>query len=118
MATKKKGTRKKRAAKQAKRTTTTQPTMTDQLKEARKRYTVSKSANGTTSAHNADDVAILLAGNTPDSVCATVEHLSGLNKGELAKKHGHTQTGLMAMINCLPANREMGSRFGIESPLL
>ena len=97
MATKKKGTSKKRAAKKVKRTATDKPTMTDQLKEARKRYTVSKSAKGTTSAHNGDDVATLLAGNTPDNVCATAEQLSGLKKGELVKKYGHLNPGQVRM---------------------
>ena len=95
MSTKKKASKAKRTRKPA--TKKEAPTMTEQLKESRQRYTVSKSANGTTSAHNGDDVATLLAGNTPDNVCATAEQLAGLNKGELAKKYGHLNPGQVRM---------------------
>ena len=110
MATRKKATRKKTAAK-VKRTdnakpaatktaadkTKEKPSMSDQLCEARKRYTASKSANGTTSAHNGDDVATLLAGNTPEAVCAVAEQLAGMETGELATKYGHLNPGQMRM---------------------
>ena len=79
MATRKKRSKTKRTNKKVKQTK--KPSMTDQLKEARKRYTVSKSAKGTTSAHNGDDVATLLAGNTPEVVCSTAEKLAGLKAG-------------------------------------
>jgi hypothetical protein len=95
MATKKKTAKAKRTRKPAAKKEA--PSMTEQLKEARKHYTVSKSANGTTSAHNGDDVATLLAGNTPDSVCATAEQLAGLKTGELAKKYGHLNPGQVRM---------------------
>ena len=95
MATKKKTAKAKRTKKPTAKKEAL--TMTDQLKEARKRYTASKSANGTTSAHNGDDVATLLAGNTPDSVCATAEQLAGLKKGELVKKYGHLNPGQVRM---------------------
>lgn len=102
MATKKKSARKKRATKAkptaaVERTKTETPSMTDQLKEARKRYTASKSANGSTSAHNGDDVAALLAGNTPESVCAVAEQLAEMNVGELSKKYGHLNPGQVRM---------------------
>ena len=97
MATRKKRSKTKRASKKVKRTKTDKPSMTDQLKEARKRYTVSKSAKGTTSAHNGDDVATLLAGNTPEVVCSTAEKLAGLKSGELVTKYGHLNPGQMRM---------------------
>ena len=86
----------KRAAK-TKEAATDKPTMTEQLKEARKKYTASKSANGSTSAHNGDDVATLLAGSSPEVVCATAEKLAKMNKGELAKKYGHLNPGQVRM---------------------
>jgi len=95
MATRKKRSKTKRTNKKVKQTK--KPSMTDQLKEARKRYTVSKSAKGTTSAHNGDDVATLLAGNTPEVVCSTAEKLAGLKAGELVKKYGHLNPGQMRM---------------------
>lgn len=95
MATRKKRSKTKRTNKKVKQTK--KPSMTDQLKEARKRYTVSKSAKGTTSAHNGDDVATLLAGNSPEIVCSTAEKLAGLKAGELVKKYGHLNPGQMRM---------------------
>ncbi len=88
MATRKKRSKVKRAHK-TKKTETAKPNMTEQLKEARKRYTVSKSAKGTTSAHNGDDLATLLAGCSPEDVCATAETLAELKSGELSTKYGH-----------------------------
>jgi hypothetical protein len=67
MATRKTRSKTKRAAK-VKNTNTAKPTMTEQLREAQKRYTVSKSAKDSTSAHNGDDVATLVAGNSPEIV--------------------------------------------------
>ena len=96
MATRKKRTKVKRTRK-TKNTKTAKPTMTEQLKEARTRYTASKSAKGTTSAHNGDDVATLLAGSSPEVVCSTAEKLSGLKAGELAKKYGHLNPGQVRM---------------------
>ena len=83
MATRKKHTKVKRASKNVKRTKTDKPSMTDQLKVARKRYTVSKSSKGSTSAHNGDDVATLLAGSSPEDVCSTAEKLAELAPGDL-----------------------------------
>ena len=100
MATKKKTSKKTQRKQAVKRTPPAKkdkPTMTEQLSEARKHYTASKSANGTTSAHNGDDVAVLLAGNTPETVCATAEQLAGLKQGELAKKYGHLNPGQVRM---------------------
>ncbi len=71
--------------------------MTEQLKEARKRYTVSKFLKGTTSAHNDDDVATLLAGNTPENVCSTAEKLAGIKARELGKKYGHLNPSQVRM---------------------
>jgi hypothetical protein len=71
--------------------------MTDQLKAARKRYTSSKSAKGTASAHNGDDIATLLAGSSPEDVCTTAERLAGLEAGELATKYGHLNPGQVRM---------------------
>jgi len=81
MITRKKRTKAKRTNKKLKQTKTDKPSMTDQLNEARKRYTVSKSSKGSTSAHNGDDVATLLAGNSPEIVCSTAEKLAGLKSG-------------------------------------
>jgi len=106
MATRKKRTKAKRTttrktksktAKTVKRTKTDKPTMTDQLREARKRYTVSKSSKGTASAHNGDDVATLLAGSSPEDVCAVAEKLAGFAAGELATKYGHLNPGQVRM---------------------
>ena len=97
MATRKKRSKTKRTNKKVKQTKAEKPSMTDQLKEARKRYTVSKSAKGSTSAHNGDDVATLLAGNSPEVVCSTAEKLSGLKAGELVKKYGHLNPGQVRM---------------------
>ena len=94
MATRKKRTKAKRA-KKAKQTV--KQSMTDQLKEARKRYTTSKSSKGTTSAHNGDDLATLLAGCSPEDVCATAEKLAKLKAGELSKKYGHLNPGQVRM---------------------
>ena len=88
-------TRKKKV--KAKRTQAEKPSMTEQLKEARKHYTASKSSNGSTSAHNGDDVATLLAGNSPQIVCSTAEKLAGLKSGELVKKYGHLNPGQVRM---------------------
>jgi len=77
MATRKKRSKTKRASKKVKQTKTDKPSMTEQLKEARKRYTVSKSAKGTTSAHNGDDVATLLAGNTPEGTVKLTHSATG-----------------------------------------
>ena len=108
MATKKKATNVKRtrrprkkaqpkkAAKPAK-AADDKPTMSEQLKEARKGYTASKSATGSTSAHNGDDVATLLAGSAPDVVCSTAEKLAKMKPGELAKKYGHLNPGQVRM---------------------
>ena len=96
MATRKKRSKAKRTPK-TKKTESTKPTMTDQLKEARKRYTTSKSAKGTTSAHNGDDLATLLAGCSPEDVCATAEMLGELKSGELSKKYGHLNPGQVRM---------------------
>ena len=96
MATRKKHSKVKRTPK-TKKTETAKPTMTEQLKEARKRYTVSKSAKGTTSAHNGDDLATLLAGCSPEDVCATAEMLGELKSGELSKKYGHLNPGQVRM---------------------
>ena len=71
--------------------------MSAQLGEARKRYTASKSSSGTTSAHNGDDVATLLAGNTPEAVCAVAEQLAGMKVGELVKSYGHLNPGQVRM---------------------
>ncbi len=92
MATRKKRSKAKRAPK-AKKTEMAKPNMAEQLKEARKRYTVSKSAKGTTSAHNGDDVATLLAGCSPEDVCSTAEKLAGMKPGELAAKYSHLNPG-------------------------
>ena len=97
MATRKKKTTAKRTDKKVKRTQTDKPSMTDQLREARKRYTASKSSKGSTSAHNGDDLATLLAGCSPGDVCATAEKLADLKAGELAKKYGHLNPGQMRM---------------------
>jgi len=97
MATRKKRTKVKRASKNAKRTKADKPSMTDQLKEARKRYTVSKSSKGSTSAHNGDDVATLVAGSSPEDVCSTAEKLAGLKFGELSTKYGHLNPGQVRM---------------------
>ena len=97
MATRKKRTKSKRTDKKVKRTTTEKPAMTDQLREARKRYTISKSAKGTASAHNGDDVATLLAGSSPEIVCSIAEQLAGLTAGELAAKYGHLNPGQVRM---------------------
>ena len=96
MATRKKRSKTKRTPK-TKKTEAAKPTMTDQLKEARKRYTVSTSAKGTTSAHNGDDVATLLAGSSPEVVCSTAEKLAGLKSGELFTKYGHLNPGQVRM---------------------
>ena len=97
MATPKKKANAKRTSKKVKRTKADKPSMTEQLKEARKRYTVSKSAKGTASAHNGDDLATLLAGCSPEDVCATAEKLGELNSGELSKKYGHLNPGQIRM---------------------
>jgi len=97
MTTRKKRTKAKRANKKVKQTKTDKPSMTDQLKEARKRYTVSKSSKGSTSAHNGDDLATLLAGCSPEDVCATAEKLGELKSGELSKKYGHLNPGQVRM---------------------
>ena len=97
MATRKKRTKVKRASKNTKRTKTDKPSMTDQLKVARKRYTVSKSSKGSTSAHNGDDVATLLAGSSPEDVCSTAEKLAELKPGELFRKYGHLNPGQVRM---------------------
>lgn len=96
MATRKKRTKAKRTPK-TKKAEAAKPNMTEQLKEARKRYTVSKSANGTTSAHNGDDLATLLAGCSPEDVCATAEQLAELKPGELSTKYGHLNPGQVRM---------------------
>ena len=96
MATRKKRSKAKRAHK-AKKTETAKPNMAEQLKEARKRYTVSKSAKGTTSAHNGDDVATLLAECSPEDVCSTAEKLAGMEPGELATKYSHLNPGQVRM---------------------
>jgi hypothetical protein len=80
-----------------KQTKADKPSMTDQLREARKRYTVSKSSKGSTSAHNGDDLATLLAGCSPEDVCATAEKLANLKAGELVKKYGHLNPGQVRM---------------------
>ena len=97
MTTRKKKANVKRTNKEAKRTETDKPSMMDQLREARKRYTVSKSANGTTSAHNGDDLATLLAGCSPEDVCSTAEKLAELTPGELSTKYGHLNPGQVRM---------------------
>ena len=97
MATPKKKVNAKRTNKKVKRTKTDKPSMTEQLTEARKRYTVSKSSKGSTSAHNGDDLATLLAGCSPEDVCATAEKLADLKVGELVKKYGHLNPGQMRM---------------------
>ena len=97
MATRKKRTKTKRANTKVKRTKTDKTSMTDQLKIARKRYTVSKSSKGSTSAHNGDDVATLLAGSSPEDVCSTAEKLAGLKNGELSTKYGHLNPGQVRM---------------------
>lgn len=97
MATRKKKAKVKRTNKTVKQTTADKPSMTDQLKEARKRYTVSKSSKGSTSAHNGDDLATLLAGCSPEDVCATAEKLAELKAGELVKKYGHLNPGQIRM---------------------
>ncbi len=96
MTTRKKRTKTKRTPK-TRKTEGAKPTMTDQLKEARKRYTVSTSAKGTVSAHNGDDVATLLAGSSPEVVCSTAEKLAGLKSGELSTKYGHLNPGQVRM---------------------
>jgi hypothetical protein len=73
------------------------PSMSEQLKEARQRYTKSKSAQGTASAHNGDDVATLLAGSSPEVVCSVAEKLAGLKSGELATQYGHLNPGQVRM---------------------
>ncbi len=78
MATRKKKAKAKRTNKKVKQTKADKPSMTDQLREARKRYTASKSSKGSTSAHNGDDLATLLAGCSPEDVCATAEKLAVL----------------------------------------
>jgi len=97
MATPKKKVNAKRTNNKVKRTKTDKPSMTEQLTEARKRYTVSKSSKGSTSAHNGDDLATLLAGCSPEDVCATAEKLADLKVGELVKKYGHLNPGQMRM---------------------
>ena len=97
MATPKKKAKAKRTNKKVNQAETDKPSMTDQLKEARTRYTVSKSSKGSTSAHNGDDLATLLAGCTPEDVCATAEKLADLKAGELVKKYGHLNPGQMRM---------------------
>lgn len=97
MATRKKRATKKRTNKKVKKVSAAKPTMTEQLKEARKGYTASKSSKGSTSAHNGDDLAILLAGCSPEDVCTTAGKLADLKVGELAKKYGHLNPGQMRM---------------------
>ena len=97
MATRKKRATKKRTNKKVKKVSAAKPTMTEQLKEARKGYTASKSSKGSTSAHNGDDFATLLAGCSPEDVCATAEKLADLKAGELVKKYGHLNPGQMRM---------------------
>ncbi len=97
MATRKKRTTPKRTNKKVKQTKAEKPSMTDQLREARKRYTVSKSSKGSTSAHNGDDLATLLAGCSPEDVCATAEKLAELKPGELTTKYGHLNPGQVRM---------------------
>jgi len=97
MATRKKRTKAKRTNKKVKQAKAVKPSMTDQLREARKRYTTSKSSKGSTSAHNGDDLATLLAGCSPDDVCATAEKLADLKAGELVKKYGHLNPGQVRM---------------------
>ena len=96
MATPKKKAKAKRTPK-TKKAEAAKPTMTEQLKEARKGYTASKSSKGSTSAHNGDDLATLLAGCSPEDVCATAEKLADLKAGELVKKYGHLNPGQMRM---------------------
>jgi len=97
MATRKKKAKAKRTNKKVKQAKADKPSMTDQLREARKRYTVSKSSKGSTSAHNGDDLATLLAGCSPEDVCATAEKLADLKAGELVKKYGHLNPGQVRM---------------------
>jgi len=97
MATRKKKAKAKRTNKKVKQAKTDKPSMTDQLKEARTRYTVSKSSKGSTSAHNGDDLATLLAGCSPEDVCTTAEQLANLKAGELMKKYGHLNPGQVRM---------------------
>ena len=97
MATRKKRTKAKRTNKKVKQVKADKPSMTDQLREARKRYTVSKSSMGSTSAHNGDDLATLLAGCSPEDVCATAEKLADLKAGELVKQYGHLNPGQVRM---------------------
>lgn len=97
MTTRKKKTKANRTIKKVKQTKADKPSMTDQLKEARKRNTASKSSKGSTSAHNGDDLATLLAGCSPEDVCATAEKLADLKAGELLKKYGHLNPGQIRM---------------------
>ena len=97
MTTRKKKAKAKRTNRKVKQTKTDKPSMTEQLKEARKRYTVSKSSKGSTSAHNGDDLATLLAGSSPEDVCSTAEKLADLKAGELVKKYGHLNPGQVRM---------------------
>ena len=97
MATREKRATPKRTSKKVKQATADKPSMTDQLREARKRYTVSKSSKGSTSAHNGDDLATLLAGCSPADVCTTAEKLAELSSGELFAKYSHLNPGQMRM---------------------
>ena len=97
MATRKKKAKAKRTAKSEKQAKVEKPSMTDQLREARKRYTASKSSKGSTSAHNGDELATLLAGCSPEEVCTTAEKLAELKKGELVNKYGHLNPGQVRM---------------------
>ena len=73
------------------------PTMADQLKAARAKYTKVKGKDGKMRTNNGDELATLLIDLSPDDVLTIAEHVRGLKSGELHERYGHLNQGQQRM---------------------
>ncbi|MEM7611172.1 MAG: hypothetical protein AAF270_05820 [Pseudomonadota bacterium] len=63
------------------------------MKKYRRTYTKSESANGNPTQHSGDDIAILLAGCTPQEVMQAADLLLGTDIGTIEARYAHLNPG-------------------------